>query len=146
MLIYRLIRRLRTTASLLPRPGPGNNRHYSDNEIDIIAYFATNLHSSVREACLILNIPPSTFCKILRRNKRNPYCIHGLQALNPFDQLRRVGFCNWILIQNAMNPLFLWNILSKDECFFRERRTTVVMIDIGISNTNPFFVSEVRHQ
>ena len=147
MFIYRLITRLKRTGSLHPRPGPGRNRQYSEDQIiDILAYFGMNPHGSVRAASSVMNIPPTTIWRVLRENKWHPYCVHGLQALKPSDYVRRLDFCNWLLIQHTVNSQFVSNILWTDECLFTEDGAINSRNDHYWNNTNPFFVREIHHQ
>ena len=117
--VYRMMKRLRTTGSFYPRPGPGRNRIYTENqEIDIIAFFINNPQTSIRLAKEALGLSKMTFSIILNRHNWHPFSAHGLQTLHPSDFSHRVEFCNWLLINQDIDPNFVMNILWTDKCLF----------------------------
>ncbi|GBO06846.1 hypothetical protein AVEN_197674-1 [Araneus ventricosus] len=97
------MKRLGSTAGRLGRP----KLHSTDEEIDILAYFCSHSHSSVRTAASEMNVPPTTVWRILRRNKWHPFSIHGVQGKEPTDYSSRLDFCNRALNQEDANPSFL---------------------------------------
>lgn len=145
--VYRMMRRLRTTGSFNPRPGPGRNILYNeDQEIDIIAYFSSNPRSSIRKTSAITGLPRTSIDRILEKHNWHPFCIHGLQALHPSDFNRRVAFSNWLLIQQDTDSNFVKNIMWTDECLFTENGHINAHNDHYWNDTKPSFVQEIHHQ
>lgn len=145
--VYRMMRRLRKTGAFHPRPGPGRNRLYTeDQETDIIAYFCANPRTSIRQASTDVGLPRTYIHRILEKYNWHPFCIHGLQKLYPSDFHRRVAFSNWLLIQEDTNVNFVKNIMWTDECLFTENGSINIHNDHYWNNTKPFYVQEIHHQ
>lgn len=132
MFFHRLIRLLKMTGSLQTRPGSGHNRQYSDNGIIVIlAYFACeNPHASIGVESSAINIPRSIIWKI--------------------DYARWVDFCNWLLIQHAVNSRFVCNILWTVECLFTEDEAintnhNPVMIIIGTRRIHFWYMKYITN-
>ena len=65
-----------------------------------------------------LGLSKSTFNRIVAKDlKWHPYKIHKRQQLKDGDFERRMGFCEWLLIQNR-NPRFLHDLIIGDEAGF----------------------------
>ena len=113
--------RLRTTGSFHPRPDSERNRIcMKDQALNIIAYFLNNPHTSIRVANEALGLFRKTTSRELNRHNSHLFCVHGFQWLQPSDFGRRVEFCNWLLINQDIDPNFVMNILWTDECLFLE--------------------------
>ncbi|GBO10355.1 hypothetical protein AVEN_75203-1 [Araneus ventricosus] len=79
--ISRLVQRMGERGSVHPVGGLGRPKlHSTDEEIDILAYFCSHPHGSVRTAASEMNAPPTTVRRILRQNKWHPFSIHGVQG------------------------------------------------------------------
>lgn len=145
--ISRLVQRMRERGSIHPVGGPGRPRlHSSDVEIDVLSYFYSHPHSSVRIAASEMNVPRTTVWRILRRNKMHPFSIHGLQGQESTDYQRRLDFCNWALNKEDAKPSFLKNIIWTDECCFKQDGCINPQNEHFWSDTNPLAVHDIHHQ
>ena len=73
-----------------------------------------------------------TISKILNRHNWHPLCVHELQLLHFPNFVRQVEFCNWLLINQDIDPHFVMNILWTDECFWKMEQLTHTTIFTGL--------------
>jgi hypothetical protein len=105
-----------TVKSISVRPKPITNDE--NNEIDVLAYFNAHPRQSIRSAAQDLGITFYAVQAILKKHKMHDYSFTTVQELHPGDSVRRLEFCEQILIKTQEDPLFLRKIIWTDEAKF----------------------------
>lgn len=147
--VRRLVNRLRSTGSCIPQRGRHGHHQSalsSELEIDILAYFASYPHASVRSAESELGVSSATVWRTLQRHGWRPYSLHFHQALLPSDYQRRFDFCNWALAKEDELPNFLRNVIFTDECCFAQDGTINLHNEHFWSDRNEYVVRQINHQ
>ena len=108
-------------ATSLNRNKGNSGRRFTVRTQDTIDAFQVAIQNNPRGAtCRIngLELTKSTFNRIVVKDlKWHSYKIHKRQQLKDGDFERRMGFCEWLLIQNR-NPRFLHDLIIGDEAGF----------------------------
>ena len=114
MTIWTNVKKYTDHATSLNR-NKGNSRRFTVRTQDTIDAVQVAIQNNPRGVtCRIngLGLTKSTF-----NLKWHPYKIHKRQQLKDGDFERRMGFCEWLLIQNR-NPRFLHDLIIGDEAGF----------------------------
>lgn len=89
-----------------------------DNEINVLAFFRAFPEGSIREASFALRLSYSSIWKILRKHNFWPFKFQLTQTLHEGDDLRRLVFCEWLLVRSQEDEHICKKILWSDECKF----------------------------
>lgn len=89
-----------------------------ENEINVLAFFHAFPGSGLRDAETHLRIPFKSIERILLKHKWKPFKYHIVHSLVEGDFVRRVNFCEMMLIKTQEDPEFLEKIIWTDEAKF----------------------------
>lgn len=120
MTFLRLIDRVGRTGSVQRKPKTDRNPPTinEDMEIDILAMFHVDPHTSTREVADICNVSHSSVVKVLKKHKYHDYKCSLLQALYEGDEGCRLNFADAMLQKCDDNDNFLANVFWSDESLF----------------------------
>lgn len=108
------------------------------NIINVLGYFHAYPRASIRSAFIALGVCKTSIQKILSYHEMHNYKATPVQHLFPNDFLRRVQFCEFLLVKIQENPNFLREIIWTDEAKFnREGQVN--------SRNNHFWASSNPH-
>lgn len=94
------------------------------NVISTLAYFNAFPQSSTTSAEKDLGVSASSIQRILKEHRMHPYSFQHVQAFRPGDDLRRIEFCEFMLLKIQEDPQFLSKILWTDESKFSREGIT----------------------
>lgn len=143
----RLVHKFTTTFSLGDAPRSGRpSTTTEEDEIEMLAQFSINPHSSIRMAASEVNISKSSIQRVLKKHKFHPYKIELHQELNEDDFDRRIQFCEQMLQKIQQNAEFISMICFSDEATFNLHGTINRHNSRYWSNQNPHWMTENHTQ
>jgi hypothetical protein len=145
MCITRAVNRLRRTGSFQKGKREAPARH-GVQDVDVIAHFELNPHTSTRDAALACGLSPATVLRILKKQKYHPYHLQVVQALHPNDPQMRLDWCNEMLIRIDQTPEFLQHILWTDEAKFTRDGIVNRHNQHFWASTNPHWIRQGHNQ
>ncbi|CAG9835855.1 unnamed protein product [Diabrotica balteata] len=74
--------------------------------------------TSTRVIAVQINVPHLRVCRHLKDQLHKPYHLTTVQELLVEDYPKRIGFCDWLLMEYTQNVNFIRNILFTDEATF----------------------------
>jgi hypothetical protein len=77
-----------------------------DKEIVILGYFHAHPYASIRNACRELDMNYSEIQRVLKVHKFHDYSLIPVQEIFPNDHLRRIEFCENMLLAGQEDPSF----------------------------------------
>lgn len=125
-----------------PKPITGNE----NNIINTLAYFYAQPQSSIPSAEVDLGISASSVQRILNENHMHPYSYQNVQSFKPGDNLRRIEFCEFMMLKMPEDPQFLSNIIWTDESKFSREGITNRRNQHFWATENPQALREVHFQ
>lgn len=102
------------SASIRQKPMTNNEV----NEVNILGYFNAYPERSIRSAVQDLGLTYYAIQATLKKHKMHNYSFTTVQELQPGDEVRRMEFCERIVIKIQEDPLFLRKIIWTDEAKF----------------------------
>lgn len=117
-----------------------------DNEINVLAYFTFNPHGSIRSAIEDLGLSYYAVERILKKHKMHDYSFIMVQALHLGDNIRRIHFCEQMLIRSQEDPTFLRKIVWSDEAKFNREGVINRRNSHYWAVENPHFLRETSFQ
>lgn len=89
-----------------------------DITITILGYFTADPNASLRDAQRDLGFAFKTIERVLKKFKYRPFSISLVHHLTPEDFLKRVNFCEFLLMKTQEDERFLEKIIWSDEAKF----------------------------
>lgn len=117
-----------------------------ENIINVLGYFNAYPRSSIRAASRDLGVSYCSIQKILKKQRMHDFSFTKVQSLRPGDNLRRVQFCEMILIKCQEDANFLRNIIWTDESKFSREGIVNRRNSHYWASANPHLVREAGFQ
>lgn len=89
-----------------------------NNEVNVLANFEHNPHGSIRSCAKDSGLSYYGVQAILKKHKMHPFSLEFVQQLLPGDNLRRINFCEGMLVKIQEDRNFLKRIIWTDEAKF----------------------------
>lgn len=140
-------RRLRETGTFQPQVAGNSGRPKVDaNDEDILDIIDEMPGTSTRVIAAQLNVPHVRVWRRLNDQLLKPYHLTTVQELLVEDYPKRIGFCDWLLMENTRNVNFIRNILFTDEATFSRNGITNHHNEHIWADENPHAKKTTHHQ